>query len=572
MRMTLGTKFALLLSLVIACIMLIFGMISIYEQQKTFTALSYAKAEGVVKQLAITLQSPLWDANKDYIELLLRSYLEDPEILSIEVKELENTVSHLAKSQETNELVDLTKNQAQPIFYNNQAIRKTGEIVYNEEVIGRFEVVFSTKFISTQIHKTSLMTGTVFFALLGVETCTLFLLIRRFISLPLKTIVQASLQIAEGDIDATLPIVKSQDEIGTLNAAFHKTLVYIRQMAEIATKIAAGDLNHRIVPRSERDVLGHTFQDMTTYLQEMATAATTIAEGDLRQEIRPKTDSDALGQAFQRLTFVRDIIRQIMQSSERLGIASGALSRVSAQMAAGAEQTSQQANFVSSSSQKISQNVTEISSATEQLAASIREISHKVLDIESIVMRSVETANSANATIIRLEESSQEIGDIVKVITTITQQTNLLALNASIEAARVGDAGKGFAVVANEIKELARETARSAEGIIHKIETIQANTTEASEAISQVTAITQQVHELSLSVATAIEEQAATTNTISHNVADTADGSSEITRTITEVASVISQTSEQASSVQSAVQELTGLAEQLRQLVGKFQV
>lgn len=572
MRMTLGTKFALLLSIVIAFIMLIFGVISIYEQQKTFTALSYAKAEGVVKQLAITLQSPLWDANKDYIELLLRSYLEDPEILSIEVKELENTVSHLAKSQETSEVVDLTKNQAQPIVYNTQAIRKTGEIVYNGEVIGRFEVVFSTKFISMQIHKTSLMTSTVFLTLLGVETCALLLLIRHFISRPLKTIVQASLQIAEGDIDATLPMVKSQDEIGTLNAAFHKTLVYIRQMAGIATKIAAGDLNHRIVPRSERDVLGHTFQDMTTYLQEMATVATTIAEGDLRQEIRPKTDSDALGQAFQRLTFVRDIIRQIMQSSERLGIASGALSKVSAQMAAGAEQTSQQANFVSSSSQKISQNVTEISSATEQLAASIREISHKVLDIESIVMRSVETANSANATIIRLEESSQEIGDIVKVITTITQQTNLLALNASIEAARVGDAGKGFAVVANEIKELARETARSAEGIIRKIEMIQANTSEARQAISQVTAITQQVHELSLSVATAIEQQAATTNTISHNVADTADGSSEITRTITEVAGVVGQTSLQASSVQSAVGELTGLAEQLRELVGKFQV
>jgi len=571
MRMTLGVKFALLLSLVIVIIMMAFGVMSIYEQQKAFNRILHAKADRVAEQLAIILQAPLWNANKDDIDLLLRSYLTDPDILSIEVKELENTVSHLAKPPQGGELIDLMQNASQSIAYE-RTFQRAGQISYNGDEIGSFEVVFSTNFVLSQIRTTSLMTGMVFIVLVGVETCALFLLVRRFISFPLNSIVRAALQIAEGDIHATLLTRRAQDEIGTLNAAFHKILAYITQMAEIATKIAAGDLAQTVVPRSERDVLGHAFQNMTAYLQEMAAVAATIAEGDLRREVSPKTTSDVLGQAFQRLSSLRDIIRQIMNGSERLGQASKNLSIVSAQMAAGAEQTSQQAQFVSSNSLKISGNVTEISSATEELAASVREISHKVLEIESIVTRSVETANFANATIHRLEGSSQEIGDIVKVITTITQQTNLLALNASIEAARVGDAGRGFAVVANEIKELARETTRSAEGIIHKIETIQANTTEASRAISQVTAITKQVHELSLSVASAIEEQAATTSTISHNVADTADGSSEITRTITEVADVVGQTSQQASSVQSAVEELTILAEQLREVVGKFQV
>lgn len=571
MNMTLGAKFALLLSLVIVIIMLIFGSLSIYEQQKTFTEILHAKADRMAKQLAITLQFPLWDADKDYIELLLHSYLEDPDILSIEVKELENTVSHLAKPHGATEPVDVTQDASKAIS-ENQTFRKNGEILYNGEVIGSFEVVFSTRFISSQIRKTRTMTGMVFLALICVETCVLLLLIRHLISRPLKTIVRAALEIADGNVQASLASINSRDEIGVLNAAFHKTLTYIHQMAEIATKIADGKLDHKIVPRSERDALGLAFRNMTVYLQEMAAVATAIAEGDLRREIYPKSDFDVLGQAFQRMSSLRDIIRQIMQGSEQLELASKNLATVSAQMAAGAEQTSQQAHFVSSNSLKISENVNEISSATEELAASVREISLKVLEIENIVTRSVEIAKSANATIIRLEGSSQEIGDIVKVITTITQQTNLLALNASIEAARVGDAGRGFAVVANEIKELARETARSAEGIIHKIEAIQTNTTEARQAISQVATITQQVHELSLAVASAIEQQAATTNAISHNVADTADGSSEITRTITEVAGVVGQTSAQASSVQAAVEELTKLAEQLRQPVKKFQV
>ena len=95
----------------------------------------------------------------------------------------------------------------------------------------------------------------------------------------------------------------------------------------------------------------------------------------------------------------------------------------------------------------------------------------------------VDVADATNQTVQKLGDSSVEIGNVIKVITSIAEQTNLLALNATIEAARAGEAGKGFAVVANEVKELAKETAKATEEISQKIEAIQGETKGAVQAI-----------------------------------------------------------------------------------------
>jgi methyl-accepting chemotaxis protein len=161
---------------------------------------------------------------------------------------------------------------------------------------------------------------------------------------------------------------------------------------------------------------------------------------------------------------------------------------------------------------------------------------------------------------------------VIKVITSIAQQTNLLALNATIEAARAGEAGKGFAVVANEVKELAKETAKATEDIGRKIEAIQTDTKAAVEAITSISAVINQVNDISSTIATAVEEQNATTNEMSRNVSEAAHGSGEITSNIAGVAEAADNTSRGAGDTQKAAQQLVSTSAELRRLVDQFKI
>ena len=159
---------------------------------------------------------------------------------------------------------------------------------------------------------------------------------------------------------------------------------------------------------------------------------------------------------------------------------------------------------------------------------------------------------------------------MIKVITSIAEQTNLLALNATIEAARAGDAGKGFAVVANEVKDLARKTARSSEKIGQNISAIQGDTQEAVEAIGRITSIIRQINDIQTVVAASVEEQAATTSEIARSIGEAAGGSNEIARNITGVAEAARSTTQGAAETHRSAEQLARLAGQQLALVGQF--
>src|SRR5262249_33003978 len=163
-------------------------------------------------------------------------------------------------------------------------------------------------------------------------------------------------------------------------------------------------------------------------------------------------------------------------------------------------------------------------------------IAKNATEAAKVASEALKAATLTNSTMTKLGDSSAEIGQVIKVITSIAQQTNLLALNATIEAARAGEAGKGFAVVANEVKELAKQTAKATEDISHRIAAIQVDAKGAVEAIKTISGIIGQVNDISATIATAVEEQSATTNEMSRSVSEAAKGSGEVAKNITGVA------------------------------------
>jgi methyl-accepting chemotaxis protein len=204
------------------------------------------------------------------------------------------------------------------------------------------------------------------------------------------------------------------------------------------------------------------------------------------------------------------------------------------------------------------------------MGASIKEIAKSTNKAAAVATSAVKVAQMTSGIVAKLGESSDEIGHVIRIISSITQQTNLLALNASIEAARAGEAGKGFAVVANEVKELAKQTAKATEDISRKIEAIQSDTKGSVEAIGQIGKIINQINDFQNSIASAVEEQTATTAEISRNVSEAALGSNEIAQNITGVALAARNTTEGASNTKSAADSLAKLASGLQELVSQF--
>lgn len=262
------------------------------------------------------------------------------------------------------------------------------------------------------------------------------------------------------------------------------------------------------------------------------------------------------------------IVRPLGMFATSMAASSDQLSAVSHDMSSNAEETSAQANVVATAAEQVTQNMHTVGTSTEEMTASIREIAKNAHEAAKVATSAVRSAEMTNNTMSKLGESSAEIGQVVKVITSIAQQTNLLALNATIEAARAGEAGKGFAVVANEVKELAKETARATEDISRKIELIQGNTKEAIDTISQIGGVIAQINDISNTIASAVEEQSATTNEIARNVAEAVLGSSQVTENIASVATAAKNTTSGAAGTQRAAQDLARMAAGLQQLVG----
>jgi methyl-accepting chemotaxis protein len=259
---------------------------------------------------------------------------------------------------------------------------------------------------------------------------------------------------------------------------------------------------------------------------------------------------------------IRETVLVVASSSEQL-------IQASAQMTSSSQETSAQATQVASAAEEINRSVQAVSSGIEEMGTSIKEIAKNATDAARVADEAVRIAEGTTTTIGSLGLSSAEIGKVIKVITGIAQQTNLLALNATIEAARAGDAGRGFAVVANEVKELARETARATEDIGQKIEAIQGGVKGAVDGIARISEVIHHISQVQGSIASAVEEQTVTSNEISRRVFEAARGTEDIARSVTSVAGAARGASDGATSTRSAAGELARMAAELQSLTDK---
>jgi methyl-accepting chemotaxis protein len=337
----------------------------------------------------------------------------------------------------------------------------------------------------------------------------------------------------------------------------------ISAMTEAMRRLAKRDMTAEIAGVGRKDEIGTMAEAVKVFKDSMIEADRLSAAQEAERAVKEKRAA-----ALELLT--QNFEMKIGQLVSLLSTAATEMQAASQSMSSLAGDTSERSGTVAAAAVEASSNVQTVASATEELSASVNEITRQVAQSAKIAGKAVADAKRTDATVQTLAAGAQKIGEVVTLIQQIASQTNLLALNATIEAARAGEAGKGFAVVASEVKSLANQTAKATEEIAGQVEQIRAATGEAVEAIRGIGEVINEINGIASAIATAVEQQGATTKEIARNVQQAAAGARDVTRNIASVKESSTASGNAAAQVLSAASDVSKQAEGLSSEVNSF--